>query len=96
MNNIIFNISIIKWYNDTDFILKDIKSDEISDIKSFKTQNGDGLKILKHGNSIDVLWDGNTYKKVMFIEEDRISVTHGDKYYYFTRVIEDDESDENE
>ena len=82
---------IVKWYNDTDFTMRDIKSDEKTYVRSFKTENGDGLKVLKYGNSIDILWDGKSYKKMMFTDEDTISVKHDSKYYYFSREIEEED-----
>jgi hypothetical protein len=80
---------ILEWYNETDFLVIPIKTNNSTSISCscLKTMNGDGKKMMDIGTRVNVLWDGHRYIEAFLDEEYNINVNHGNQgIHKFTKL----------
>ena len=77
---------VLKWYNETDFILTPIKTDSSTcgPNSCLKTENGDGIKVMTIGTHINGLWEGHLHKEVYLEDENTLIIIHDSSKYKFT------------
>jgi hypothetical protein len=79
---------VVTWYNEKDFIIKPIKtsSSTISESACFKTENGDGAKMVKSRDSIFIKWDDNCSKRAWVHDTNKIAIVHDSQIHFFEKV----------
>ena len=72
-------------WDKNDFLMT-VNTDKKSGKGTFKTFNGDGIKILNIGTHIDIFWDERINRKAYMSDQNTIKVQHGEKWYEFKKL----------
>ena len=80
---------IASWYSDSDFILKPVRTNTSTSSQEscFKTENGNGKKLLQSNSSILVNWEDNEKRQAYISNKDTISILFKEGLYHFTRIV---------
>jgi hypothetical protein len=73
------------WINN-DILMTIHDSSLNSGLGTFKTENGDALKLINIGTTINILWENKKYVKAYMLNKNTIIVVHNNKNYYFNKV----------
>ena len=74
------------YWNNNDILMTIHDSTEKNGLGTFKTENGDALKLINIGTTINILWEDKKYIKAYMLNKNTIIVVHNNKNYYFNKV----------
>tara|TARA_Y100000389_G_scaffold197197_1_gene231313 strand:- start:432 stop:1295 length:864 start_codon:yes stop_codon:yes gene_type:complete len=79
-------ICVIQWDSTGFDFTMECENNTKTNIGTFKTENGDGQKLLSLNKEIKILWENRNYKSCYMPNEDTIVVIHGSHEYVFTKI----------